>query len=62
MHTMIILVCPIYDDDDDDDDDDDEDEQFLWYGSLTKGVQPYFPSGALSERFSPFIIVLHIEQ
>ena len=34
---------------DDDDDDDDDDELFVWYGLLTKGVQPYFQPGSLSE-------------
>ena len=33
----------------DDDDDDDDDELFLWYGWPTKGVQPYFQPGPLSE-------------
>ena len=32
-----------------DDDDDDDDELFLWYGWPTKGVQPYFQPGPLSE-------------
>ena len=37
--------------DDDYDDDDDDDELFLWYGWSTKGVQPYFQPGPLSEIF-----------
>ena len=32
-----------------DDDDKDDDELFLWYGWPTKGVQPYFHPGPLSE-------------
>ena len=34
---------------DDNDDDDDDDELFVWYGWLTKDVQPYFQPGSLSE-------------
>ena len=37
------------DHDDDDDDDDDDDELFLWNGSLTKGIWPYFQTRPLSE-------------
>ena len=37
-------------DDDDDDDENDEDyELLLWYGWLTKGVEPYFEPRPLSE-------------
>ena len=36
-------------DDDDDDDDDYDDELFLWNGSPTKGIKPYFQPGPLSE-------------
>ena len=36
-------------DGDDDDDDDDDDKLLLWYGCLTKGVQPYFQPRSSSE-------------